>query len=199
MNTPSDHTAEQLARKALTEVLQMAYSGELAAANAYRGHWISVRDAQEKKDIFQIEIEELQHRQDVGMMLDSLGAKPLFRREILMNMIGRGIGFLCLIGGWFIPMYGAGKIEASNIQEYERAAQYAHIAKHLDWVDPLLEMAELEWDHEQYFYQKVKGHFLNKWITPWREPEPKINIRERFAAFCHEQENFHATTKVIHF
>ena len=174
---------EILAKKALTHVLQLAYSGELAAANAYRGHWMSVRSHEEKAEILQIEIEELLHRKEVGDLLKDLNAKPLIRREIMMNLIGRSIGFLCLFGGWFIPMYGAGKLEYSNVSEYEGAAQYAYIAGLHDWVDGLLKMAELEWEHEHYFYKKVKGHWLSKWIKPWRESEPKALIRERFKEF----------------
>lgn len=177
---------EQLAKKALIEVLQLAYSGELAAANAYRGHWISVRDRAEKDAIFQIEIEELLHRQEVGKKLAALGAKPRLKREIMMNLIGRTIGFLCLFGGWFIPMYGAGKLEFQNINEYEAAAQYAYIAGLHDWVDELLEMAELEWEHEHFFYQKVVTHPLSRWVKPWREPEPKTAIRQRFETFKKE-------------
>jgi hypothetical protein len=36
----------------------LAYSGELAAGLAYRGHWRSVRDAAERERIQTIEAEE---------------------------------------------------------------------------------------------------------------------------------------------
>jgi hypothetical protein len=35
-------------RAQLITVLQLAYSGELAAGYAYRGHWHSVRDSEER-------------------------------------------------------------------------------------------------------------------------------------------------------
>ena len=38
-------------RDQLITVLQMAYSGELAAGYAYRGHWQSVRDSEERAHI----------------------------------------------------------------------------------------------------------------------------------------------------
>ena len=46
----------------LIEILQLAYSGELAAAYAYRGHWKSVSDPEERHRIEEIENEEWHHR-----------------------------------------------------------------------------------------------------------------------------------------
>ena len=56
-------------RAQLITVLQMAYSGERAAGYAYRGHWHSVRDSEERARIKQIEDEEWHHRKLVGEML----------------------------------------------------------------------------------------------------------------------------------
>ena len=39
----------------LVAILQLAYSGELAAALAYRGHWKSVSDIEDRRRIRQIE------------------------------------------------------------------------------------------------------------------------------------------------
>jgi demethoxyubiquinone hydroxylase (CLK1/Coq7/Cat5 family) len=39
------------AEQGLFEILQLAHSGELAAALAYNGHWRSVRDAGEREHI----------------------------------------------------------------------------------------------------------------------------------------------------
>ena len=42
-------STDQLSHRAkLIETLQLAYSGELAAGYAYRGHWNSVSDADEE-------------------------------------------------------------------------------------------------------------------------------------------------------
>lgn len=46
----------------LIGILQLAYSGELAAAYAYRGHWKSVSDSEEIRRIEEIENEEWHHR-----------------------------------------------------------------------------------------------------------------------------------------
>ena len=57
------------ARRALVKVLQHAYSGEQAAAYAYRGHWKSVSDPAEAERIRRIEDEEWHHRDLVGGLL----------------------------------------------------------------------------------------------------------------------------------
>src|SRR4051794_38341170 len=110
------------ARQKLIAVLQCAYSGELAAAYAYRGHWQSVSNSAEVEAIRGIEEDEWRHRQLVGEMLKSLDSHPSPRRERRAAIIGRTLGFLCHVMGWLAPMYGAGKLESRNVREYETAA-----------------------------------------------------------------------------
>src|SRR6187397_448052 len=127
-------------REQLITTLQLAYSGELAAGYAYRGHWHSVSDAEERRRIKQIEDEEWDHRKLVGEMLESLGSGPNKIREIRATIIGRVLGFMCHLSGWFAPMYGAGRLESRNIREYETAARYARDCGHEEFVDCLLTM-----------------------------------------------------------
>ena len=105
-------------RQKLIALLQLAYSGELAAAHAYRGHWKSVRNADQKTAIRNIENDEWRHRRLVGEMLAGLDSGPSRRRETRANLIGRTLGFLCHVSGWLAPMYGAGRLESRNIREY---------------------------------------------------------------------------------
>src|SRR6185503_6640589 len=91
----------------LVEILQLAYSGERAAGFAYRGHWHSVSDPDERKRIQEIEEEEWHHRRLVGDMLVSLDSHPDPRREARAAVIGRTLQFLCYVSGWLVPMYGA--------------------------------------------------------------------------------------------
>jgi rubrerythrin len=92
---------ETESRQKLIELLQLAYSGELAAAHAYRGHWKSVRNPAEKTAIQNIEADEWRHRRQVGEMLASLGSGPNSKRETRANIIGRTLGFLCHVtDGW---------------------------------------------------------------------------------------------------
>ena len=63
-------------RQHLIKILQLAYSGEKAAAFAYRGHWKASKDSAERHRIADIEEEEWVHRQKVGEILQALDAKP---------------------------------------------------------------------------------------------------------------------------
>jgi len=168
------------AKIALISLLKKAYSGELAAAYAYEGHGKNVRDSVEMHEIETIRKQELEHRQRVGEMLAELGAGPSRVREIILTVIGRSISILCYIGGWFIPMYGAGKLERQNIVEYEHAARHVMNAGYLHFIDDLLTMAEVEWDHELYFRSKAASHFLWKVFPNWPPPPPRLAIRNSF-------------------
>jgi rubrerythrin len=172
--------AEIDSRQKLIELLQLAYSGELAAAYAYRGHWKSVRSAVEKTAIQNIENDEWRHRKLVGEMLASLASGPNPQRETRANLIGRTLGFLCHVTGWLAPMYGAGRLESRNIVEYETAARHARGCGQTDVIDCLLEMAEVEWDHEHYFRARVQEHFFGRRLPLWTQPPPKDSIRLSF-------------------
>ena len=172
------HEAES--RENLIALLQLAYSGELAAAYAYRGHWHSVRNADEKIAIQNIENDEWRHRKLVGEMLDSLESGPSRRRETRAHMIGRTLGILCHVTGWLAAMYGAGRLESRNIREYETAARHAQECGRSDLVDCLLEMAEVEWDHEWYFRARVREHFIGRRLPMWPQPPAKDSIRLSF-------------------
>ncbi|HEV7799328.1 MAG TPA: hypothetical protein VGO73_14315 [Pyrinomonadaceae bacterium] len=170
----------------LIALLQRAYSAERAAAYAYRGHWHSVVDAEERARIKQIEDEEWHHRELVGEMLTSLNATPSRQREVRSLMIGRALGFLCHLMGWLGPMYGAGRLESRNIREYETAARYARDCGREDFTDCLLMMAEVEWEHEHYFRSRVLLHSLGRRLSLWPPPPAKETIRESFAREAEE-------------
>ena len=179
---------EDESRKNLIAILQLAYSAEQAAAYAYRGHWHSVVDIDERARIRQIAEEEWHHRKLVGEMLDKLGAQPNRQREFRSLLLGRGLGFLCHLMGWFAPMYGAGRLESRNIREYETAARHARDCGYDEFIDCLLTMAEVEWEHESYFRSRVLLHSFGRKLTLWPAPPPKETIRESFAREA--EENF---------
>lgn len=161
----------------LISILQLAYSAELAAAYAYRGHWRSVSNQDERARIKQIEDEEWHHRRLVGEMLTKLGERPSRRREIRSWIVGRTLGFGCHLMGWLAPMYAAGRLESRNVREYETAARYALECNHSEFVDCLLTMAEVEWEHEFYFRSCVLAHPLGRRLKLWTSPAPKETIR----------------------
>jgi rubrerythrin len=167
----------EAARLRLIATLQAAYSGERAAGYAYRGHWRSVSDEAERQRIREIEEEEWHHRRLVGEMLAALGAGPRRGLEWRAVFIGRTLGVLCHVSPWFAPMYGAGRLESHNVKEYEDGARHAKACGHEEFVDCLLTMAEVEWEHEAYFRSKVVGHPLCRFFALWPPPPPKAAIR----------------------
>ncbi len=145
-------------RKELIHILQMAYSGELAAAYAYAGHWRSLKHSQQKSDIRKIENDEWNHRAIVGTMLRELNGKPQTWREIMMVSIGITAFVGCFASGWFLPMYFAGRLENDNTEEYFTAAHHAHELGLDEMNRNLLELSKVELEHEAFFHQIVQGH-----------------------------------------
>jgi rubrerythrin len=145
-------------QRLLIGMLRSAYSGELAAGLAYRGHWRSLSDAAERNAIAKIEAEEWTHRREVGVLLGRLGAKPVALREMRMRIIGYAVAMSCHLGSWILPMYFAGRLEHSNIREYEVGAEYARMLGRPDYERALLEMADVEREHEAYFLRTVARH-----------------------------------------
>ena len=144
----------------LIRILQNAYSGEIAAAFAYRGHWKSLKESPEKIRIREIEAEEWDHRRRVGEWLEKLNAKPRPMREKFFWTIGRIVGLACYVSGWFMPMYFAGRLESQNSVEYEDAAAFAKELEMDECVEDLLDMARVEVEHELFFRETVAGHRL---------------------------------------
>ena len=147
-------------RDHLIQILQGAYSGELAAGFAYRGHWKSVKNPHERAAIQKIEREEWSHRRRVGEMLATLGGAPLKLSETKRWVIGRTIGLACHMIGWFLPMYFAGRLESRNVVEYEVAASHAAALGLSEFETDLLEMAAVEKEHELFFSSVIIGHCL---------------------------------------
>lgn len=144
----------------LIRILQQAYSGEIAAAYAYRGHWRSLRESPEKTRIREIEAEEWDHRRRVGEWLSKLDAQPNAIREKVFWTIGRTLGLVCFLSGWFMPMYFAGRLESQNSVEYEDAAVFARELGMNDCVADLLDMARVEVEHEEFFRSVIADHRL---------------------------------------
>jgi len=152
-------------RQHLIHILQGAYSGELAAGFAYRGHWKSVSDYNERIAIQKIENEEWVHRKRVGEMLTELASAPNKFREAKLWVIGRSIGLACHLLGWFLPMYFAGRLESGNVIEYEVAASHAGELGLQKFEADLLVMAAVEKEHELYFLNVIAGHRLLPFVS----------------------------------
>jgi rubrerythrin len=142
-------------RRDLVRLLQMAYSGEKAAALAYQGHARSLSDPAQKKAVLEIEQDEWVHRRMVGALLAKLSAGPSRVREIRAAVVGHTLSFLCAWSGWFLPMFFAGKLETKNVREYDRAADWARQIGLTDFLPDLDEMAQVEVRHEKFFLEIV--------------------------------------------
>lgn len=175
-------TPQEAARRRLIRQLQAAHAGELAAGLAYRGHGQSVADPAEREDLCRIEAEEWHHRSCLAAMLAALGAQPRRARELTFGLIGRALAIACHVSGWYVPMYGAGRLERGNVREYEVAARSALESGHVELIEALLTMAEVEWEHERFFREKIARHPWTRVVPLWRPLPPKVAIRESFAA-----------------
>jgi hypothetical protein len=88
---------------------------------------------------------------------------------------GRFFGLLCFVGGFFGPMYAAGRLEAMNVGQYERARD---LALQLDlgaWVACLEEMRAEEDRHERFFGDQIRDHWLlrpTRAVLGWTPPAP---------------------------
>jgi demethoxyubiquinone hydroxylase (CLK1/Coq7/Cat5 family) len=142
----------------LVNILKLAYSGELAAAYAYRGHWKSLKNPSEIARIKQIEDEEWVHRQSIARMMECLEVRPSALREVRCWIIGRSIGIACHLMGWFLPMYFAGRLESGNTIEYEHAAMHAGRLGLLDFESELQVMSRVEKEHELFFLGVISNH-----------------------------------------
>lgn len=150
-------------QRELVRLLRAAYSGEMAAAYAYRGHWKALRDFEEKEKVYQIEDEEWSHRRELRGMLDYLGARPHYPhylREALMYLTGRAVGLMCRVTGRFLPMYFAGWLESGNVREYETASLRAGRLGLKGFEKELRAMAAAEGSHERFFARMVSRHRL---------------------------------------
>jgi len=171
------------ARRDLIALLRLAFSAELAAALAYGGHRRSLSDAIQAAEIERIRLDEIDHRDRIRGMLERLGSGPNPLLDLVYALIGSTISILCLFGGWFVPMYGAGVLESRNVTPYERAARLAVVVGRPEFVEDLLEMAEVEWDHELYFRVRRDQHWMRAMFPRWRIPPPREEIRATFDEF----------------
>lgn len=142
-------------RQKLVRLLQLAYSGEKAAALAYQGHAASVKNPAEAAMIRKIENDEWIHREKVGRLLHELGAAPLALRELRSAVVGHTLSFLCRFTGWFLPMFFAGRLETRNVDEYDTAAGWAREIGLDHFLPELQEMAAVEVEHEKYFLETI--------------------------------------------
>ena len=104
-----------LEHRKLVKLLQMAYSAEKAAAFAYIGHAGSVKDAEAKVMIRQIERDEWDHREAVLSIMQQYDIPVSRYNEVKYHLIGKLISCSCYVIGWFMPYYFAGRLESGSV------------------------------------------------------------------------------------
>jgi rubrerythrin len=168
-----------LRHPALTDLLKRAYSAEKAAAFAYQGHAGSVKSADEKKAIKQIEDDEWNHRREVLEIMKQYSIPVSRVYEVRFHIIGKLISFSCYIIGWFMPFYFAGRLESGNVCEYFRMKQYFNSLGITEHDALLYEMGIKEKEHEVYFLEQIKNNkllpFFQKMFS-WGNDEAFNNI-----------------------
>lgn len=150
----------KLQHPALVDLLQQAYSAEKAAALAYIGHAGAVANANEKKAIKQIEIDEWNHRREVLSLMKRYDIPVSKWYELRFHVIGKMIAASCYVIGWFMPFYFAGKLESGNVCEYFRMKQYFNSLGIKEHDVLLYDMGIKEKEHEVYFLEQIKTNRL---------------------------------------
>jgi hypothetical protein len=168
-----------LQRTGLVDLLKRAYSAEKAASFAYQGHAGSVKNAEGKNAIKQIERDEWNHRSEVLAIMAAYDVLPSKYYELRFYIIGKIISASCYVIGWFMPFYFAGRLESGNVCEYFRMKQYFNSLGIHEHDKILYEMGMKEKEHEVYFLEKIKANkllpFFEKYFG-WGNRESFNNI-----------------------
>ncbi len=140
--------------------MRKAYSAEKAAAFAYQGHAGSVKSAEEKASIRQIELDEWNHRKEVLEIMQRYDIPVSKYYEIRFHIVGKMISGSCYVIGWFMPFYFAGRLESGNVCEYFRMKQFFNELGNSEHDRILYEMGMKEKDHEVYFLEQIRTNRL---------------------------------------
>jgi hypothetical protein len=144
----------------LVKQLRLAYSAEKAAAFAYIGHAGSVKDADQKLAIRQIELDEWHHRETVLSIMMQYDVPASRYNEAKYHVIGKIISLSCYVIGWFMPYYFAGRLESGNVCEYFVMMRYFNELGITEHDDVLYEMGIKEKEHEVYFQKSLENNRL---------------------------------------
>jgi len=144
----------------LIDLLKKAYSAEKAAAFAYQGHARSVKSAEEKAAIRQIELDEWNHRKEVLEIMRQYEIPISRYYEIRFHIVGKLISASCYVIGWFMPFYFAGRLESGNVCEYFRMKHFFNAIGNTQHDQILYEMGIKEKEHEVYFLEQIKTNKL---------------------------------------
>ena len=158
--------AAKLDHPQLVDLLQRAYSAEMAAAFAYIGHANSLKTPGEKAAVKQIEIDEWNHRRNVLEIMQKYGVPISRYYEARFWIIGKIISAACHVIGWFMPYFFAGRLESGNVCEYFVMMRYFESLGIREHDEILYEMGIKEKEHEVYFLDQIKE---SKWLPAFEK------------------------------
>ncbi|MBX2798326.1 MAG: demethoxyubiquinone hydroxylase family protein [Myxococcales bacterium] len=148
--------------------LKVAYSTEIGASTAYRGHAAATRHPDVAADIRRIEQDELRHRASVGQLLEAFEARPWWWLEAVFTVVGTVIGAGCHVWGGWASAFGAAQFELGGAGDYRRAAAAAQAAGHDDLVARLELYKEQEEAHRRYFLALARWYWRGRRGAPPR-------------------------------
>ena len=151
----------KLNHPALIDLLQKAYSAEMAASFAYVGHAHSLKNRVAKAAVRQIEEDEWHHRACVLELMRKYEVPVSKYCEVRFFIVGKVISASCHVIGWFMPYFFAGKLESGNVCEYFVMMKYFQSLGIREHDEVLYEMGMKEKEHEVYFLEQIR---TSKWL-----------------------------------
>ena len=146
----------KLDHPALVDLLQKAYSAEMAASFAYIGHAHSLKNRTAKAAVRQIEADEWHHRACVLELMKQYDVPVSKYYEVRFFIVGKIISVSCHVIGWFMPYFFAGRLESGNVCEYFVMMHYFQSLGIREHDAILYEMGMKEKEHELYFLEQIK-------------------------------------------
>lgn len=140
--------------------LRVAYSTEIGAASAYRGHAKSTRDPAVAAHIAQIEQDERGHRAALGALLKRFKVRPIYPLELFFWCVGNIIGLGCFVWGEWASAFGAAQFEFGGIGDYRRAARAARAVGEEALAVQMDTYQQQEADHRAFFLALARSRFL---------------------------------------
>ncbi len=151
----------KLNHPALVDLLQKAYSAEMAASFAYIGHAHSLKNRVAKAAVRQIEEDEWHHRRCVRALMRQYDVPVSKYYEIRFFIVGKVISASCHVIGWFMPYFFAGRLESGNVCEYFVMMHYFQSLGIREHDEILYEMGMKEKEHEVYFLEQIRN---SRWL-----------------------------------
>ncbi len=144
--------------------LRIAYSTEIGAATAYRGHAAATREPVVAALVRSIEQDERHHRAELGELLERYDARPFVWLDHLYTFIGTCVGWGCHFWGPWASAFGAAQFEFGGIADYRRAARAARAIGNPDLVAKLESFQAQEAAHRAFFLDLARATFPIPWV-----------------------------------